>query len=506
MRSFKKYSLFVAAPLALAASGCVGGGGWLASRGNTDPAFYQQRLANAAQQYEAAGQYESAQKMYAQLAQQQPNNQVARQKVQELAQKAKSGGAADAAAAPADKSTQALRMLAQIQSQHRQELMAKRAAKPPRNSDELLADLELRLNEFKAQRALTEAATAARPVAAAKVDTGKQIAEVTNADAGATAVLESPTDQTEAPVIADSSSADGSTPSVDWWGTNGEAQPSSIAAANTPLPGIEDSLPAPPDHESNALPEVIPSGDRDWQQTSVARLCESIPDELAPAVALLDHADADQRIAGLSELAGYGESAQPVAPAVHALLSYDDAAVRAYAAEAVFAIEGNSHEAVNTLTSLLADNDEAVVQLSCYMLGRMGVAAEQAASHLEVTMSEASGITHLHAAEALVRIIPGHAEAYAALSASLESDDRNERWFGVVALGSVSGDQTSGASEVLKAALHDSESDVRAAAALSLGGMGESADGVIEELEQVALFDEQNVRDAASTALACLRR
>jgi HEAT repeat protein len=277
-----------------------------------------------------------------------------------------------------------------------------------------------------------------------------------------------------------------------------------VAAANSPVPSVDDALPAPPAPESSKLPEVIPSGD--WQKTSVARLCDSIPDEFAPAVALLDHADPDQRIAGLSELAGHAEAAQPVAPAVRALLKHDDAAVRAHAAEAIFAIEGDAEAATSTLSALLSDSDEAIVQLSCYLLGRMGAPAEEAVPGLEVTLAQASGVTHLHAAEALVRIVPKHEEACIALTRSLESDDRNERWFGAVALGSVTGEQRAEATLALKAALHDSESDVRTAAALSLGGLGVSAEGAIEDLEQIALFDEQGVRDAASTALACLRR
>jgi HEAT repeat protein len=55
-------------------------------------------------------------------------------------------------------------------------------------------------------------------------------------------------------------------------------------------------------------------------------------------------------------------------------------------------------------------------------------------------------------------------------------------------------------------ALHDRDAEVRAAAALSLGAFGEPSESTIAQLEFVATSDEEQVRQAAATALECIRR
>lgn len=238
---------------------------------------------------------------------------------------------------------------------------------------------------------------------------------------------------------------------------------------------------------------------------SVQFLCEeAASEELIQVVALLDCPEPEVRIAGLIELGIKGAEALPTSPAVRALLNDGDAMVRAHAAGTVNDIEGLNDDSVRHLAYLLGESDEEVVRLSCYLLGQMGAHAQPAVKELKKVRDEQNGLTSLHAAEALTRIVPSETRSYGVLKNALSSSDSEVRVFAAVSLGGVYEEAGHIAALALTDALQSKDADVRASAALSLGGLGKHAAIAVDQLKSLSQTDEPAVRDAALTALACL--
>ena len=256
--------------------------------------------------------------------------------------------------------------------------------------------------------------------------------------------------------------------------------------------------------EGSVTPSTIVEDAANWTRTSHERLCPNLQPELKPLVADLSADDSEVRIAALNQLAAYGAEAATAELAVRVLLTDADPLVRAHAASALRDIKNDAWDSVRTLRQLVFHHDDEVAQTACYMLGRIGTEAMEAVPELSTLRDAGRGVTSLHAAEALVRIAPHDTESVNVLLGAAKDGTDQERLFASVALTSTTATHRTDVVAALVKALEDESAEVRAAAALSLGGLGKDAASAREALQQVALNDSQAVQEAAHTALACL--
>lgn len=218
---------------------------------------------------------------------------------------------------------------------------------------------------------------------------------------------------------------------------------------------------------------------------------------------LLDESP-DIRIAGLNELADVGAYAAPVTPVVLAMLEDQDARTCVHAAATLHAISGDIQTSVATLTAHLSSQDIAVVRLATYLLGQLGPEASAAREPLAKLRDGGETLTRLFAAEALLQIAPDDTGSMTTLRDASRHADSQVRWFAAVSLGTVPESQVAAAVECLTGSLKDTDAEVRAAAALSLGGFGEHGRSAVAALEFAAETDLPEVREAATLALNCL--
>jgi HEAT repeat protein len=237
-------------------------------------------------------------------------------------------------------------------------------------------------------------------------------------------------------------------------------------------------------------------------------LCRDANASVLQEVAKLDHQDPAVRDEGLRSLAFMGPDASSAALAVRTLLRDDVELVRAHAAWAVWELTGDAATVVQPLTELLSSDDSDVVQFAAYTLSGIGAPAAPALPALDQILRSEDRRIRLHAAEATVKIASGSQrdEALETLIVLTAEPNKELRTLAVVTLGSVSDVPTPAITTALTSALHDSDAEVRAAAALTLGAFGPSAKASVAQLEFVAENDHQDVQQAAATALECIRR
>ncbi|CAK9002598.1 Cytochrome C, partial [Durusdinium trenchii] len=187
-----------------------------------------------------------------------------------------------------------------------------------------------------------------------------------------------------------------------------------------------------------------------WSATSLRRLCGELPAQLELIVKQLESDSREVKVSALDDLARLKSKAAPAALAIRAMLNDEDEHVQVAAAGALWEVERDSWDSVKTLRAGLKSDDPR--------------------------SPTAIGITERF--EILDRVHRFRTDLAEQVCRELD--------------------------KALKFALHDDEPDVRAAAALSLGGLGEEGGIAIADLEYAALFDAPEVRDAAVTALASL--
>jgi len=242
-----------------------------------------------------------------------------------------------------------------------------------------------------------------------------------------------------------------------------------------------------------------------WQPTNLTRLCPELKTELRPVVEKLSSENEGDRISALVALSDQGEEAKSAALAVRSLFEDDSELVRVYAASATRAIESDAWDSVKVLTNSLKSEQPEVVHLAAYMLGKIGPEAMDAADELCRLRDRELSVTSVYAAEALTRITPHDGRSFDQLTQALKSDEAYVRWFAAVTMGNATQFHSDRAVSALTAALKDEHPNVRTAAALSLGGFGEGARPALAELEQLAESESDEVREAARTAIACVK-
>ncbi|WP_197440846.1 HEAT repeat domain-containing protein [Thalassoglobus neptunius] len=253
--------------------------------------------------------------------------------------------------------------------------------------------------------------------------------------------------------------------------------------------------PTRPEETPVASPEEIPAAEL---------AATPIPENLQPVIALLSSEVPGERISGLVQLSLQGPEAQPASLEVRKLLEDPNPLVRTHAAGTIRDLEGDAWDTVHELRDLLTEDDPQVVQLSAYLLGKMGPEAMDAVEQLCQIRDQGTGLARLHAAEALLNIVPHDPRSYAVLEQALASVPVEERYFAAVTLAGMTGDYREDAAIALRVALHDEEAIVRSAAALSLGALQEYAMFALPDLMHMAEYDLPEVRISATTALDCL--
>ncbi len=551
MRQVSKFALLIA-PVLLVASGCASKPSWVAR--NVEPKQSTQvasnrsdRLLKVAEKYVENGKPEIAKRLYEHIVEQDPKNVVARQRM--LALSDASGSDLEKLASiknaaeekTIDSNVSRPKAAAELIVQRQEPTLARK-----KTAEELFADkkseqkVELVVTrkptpEFEvrekqpSEQPASEFAWAKEPAVneffpeesllAEKFETQTTKSDEPSANQIAMSI---PEYEREGPhpsqkMLASSARID----AEEWWDAVFENGTPQVNAKPLVTSEPQEAVVIEPKAEkefftpnpattvaSSELPKIEPkivAEKTNWKATSVQRLCtQDASKELIQVVALLDSRDSTVRIAGLIELGGQGSEAQPASPAVRALLQDDDALVRVHAASTVRDIEGGNIEVVRHLTRLLKEDDPNVLRLSSYLLGQMGSDATEAIASLEQLRDEDSGLTSLHAAEALTRIAPQELASYEILKKALNNEVRENRLFAAASFGGVYQEGEEFAANALKEALGNEDADVRATAALSLGGLGRHAEIALPELRHAADFDLPEVREAAHTALACL--
>jgi hypothetical protein len=159
--------------------------------------------------------------------------------------------------------------------------------------------------------------------------------------------------------------------------------------------------------------------------------------------------------------------------------------------------------------SRLMDQSADKRALAAFFLGRLKEQAHAAIPHLERALkNEESGPVKVRIAEAIARIDSSHAEAVEVITESLKSDDYQTRWEAVCAAESVGGADSPASAQVVKQLaelLNDDNSKMRTMAALKLADFGKSAKRAIPRLRLVSSGDDPQLREAANATLAVLK-
>jgi len=243
-----------------------------------------------------------------------------------------------------------------------------------------------------------------------------------------------------------------------------------------------------------------------WVKTPAGRLCPNAPEHLHGCLANLESSDPEARKAALEELVECGRGAVTCLPAIRDCLKDADLLVQGHAAWAIWSITGQSSEAIACLNSILACEQEEAVVFACYVLGTMGPQAQPAVPMLTRLQNDDSTGVRVHAAEAMLKVSNDGSLAIRVLTASLASHRADERSLAAVALGAAGPQCREAAISALITSLYDEDAEVRCSAALALGGFGKEAKASIAALEVAASATDAATRDAAMSAIACIRK
>jgi hypothetical protein len=461
------------------------------------------RLLSMAQVYEQKGQLQQAHKLYCQVLQQNPNHAVAREHATDLM------AAISNAQSAKDPATQQVASNEPSESSLTVSTVPAAPTDPAlvgRKSRRILSDDEVAAR-VPSPRAVAKAVPAAKPRVAIVTHEETKSAKVTPAEQIDEQPLPSPAITIETPITV-VEAAPLELPAVEPLFI--EEPPQQIVTSPEPAPIqiVTSPEPAPlPIITSNKATTIVHAASTaTWAKTPVAKLCPNAPAELRGHLAGLEATDPEARKASLEELANCGRSAVTCLPAIRACLTDADPLVQAHAAWALWTITGESREAIRCLSSVLDCNQEEAITFACYILGSMGPQAQAAATKLASLQDDDSTTVRVHASEAILKICSGGPQAVQVLKATLASHKSDERCLAAVALGAATGRDRQAAISALIAALYDADAGVRCSAALALGGFGADAKSAISALEVAASATDLETKDAATTALACIRK
>lgn len=226
-------------------------------------------------------------------------------------------------------------------------------------------------------------------------------------------------------------------------------------------------------------------------------------EEFAELVASLSSDDTSTRKAAADTLAANGAAA---VPDLTLALESDRVQTRAAAAYALNEIGADAAPATPTLLELLKDDDEIVRALATSTLAQVGLDQNVLISVLTAAIQNESGLVKDIAADALVNI---GGDAVPALGNLLENEAVSSfaKQSAATLIGDINqADEIGGAAvqtaiSILANTLNNGDSDVRRAAAESLGDFGPLADVAIPALSQALLGDNSSLSQTAAESL-----
>ena len=242
-------------------------------------------------------------------------------------------------------------------------------------------------------------------------------------------------------------------------------------------PGARSAAIALAPHLSDPADEVR------WRVEDALARVEPDPVSALPAlVPLVADPGSRGRGGAASVIARMGPAARPAVPALLSALSDPRADVRGKAARALGEIGPEARAAVPALTALLRDPDVGWHAIDA--LGSIGAPAAPAVPALRSALADPSSNVRWRAALALGGIGPEAAAAAPELIAVLRDPVDNVRLAAVHALSRVAPEEAAAVPPLADALRRDSDSRVRAAAALALGrkaaGGGPAREGLVE--------------------------
>ena len=142
--------------------------------------------------------------------------------------------------------------------------------------------------------------------------------------------------------------------------------------------------------------------------------------------------------------------------------------------------------------------------LAAYMLGTRASGHPEVMSALGEQLSARTGIARVHMAEAMLRLDGNHVTATDALVGLLSDEEPQVRMMAALAMQSATVTQKERCISTLIKVLQDTDSEVRAAAALALGGYGPAAKAALPALVRLVHDENVDTARAAGIALQCV--
>jgi hypothetical protein len=142
--------------------------------------------------------------------------------------------------------------------------------------------------------------------------------------------------------------------------------------------------------------------------------------------------------------------------------------------------------------------------LAAYMLGTRASGHPEVMSALGEQLSARTGIARVHMAEAMLRMDSNHVTATDTLVGMLSAPEPKVRMIAAIAMQSATVTQRERCVSTLIKVLEDTDSEVRAAAALVLGGYGPAAKAAIPALVRLVYDENVDTARAAGVALQCI--
>jgi len=173
-------------------------------------------------------------------------------------------------------------------------------------------------------------------------------------------------------------------------------------------------------------------------------------------------------------------------------------------AAAILAVDANDAAARKVLVDAVSTSPDVEASLAAYMLGTRASGYPDVMTALGEQMSVRTGMARVHMAEAMLQLDGNHVAATDTLVVMVSSKEMEVRMMSAFAMQSATVDQRERCISALIKALDDSESDVRAAAALTLGSYGPVAKAALPELVRLVHDENVDTGRAAGVALQCI--
>ncbi len=173
-------------------------------------------------------------------------------------------------------------------------------------------------------------------------------------------------------------------------------------------------------------------------------------------------------------------------------------------AAAALAGDANDAAARNILVDAVSTAPDVEASLAAYILGTRASGHPDVMTALGEQMSARTGVARVHMAEAMLRLDGNHVTATDTLVRMVSSKEKEVRMIAAFAMSSATVAQRERCISTLIKALDDSESDVRAAAALSLGAYGPAAKTALPALVRLVHDENADTARAAGVALQCI--